>query len=161
VCRAYVQPGAPDPLLTHPHCPSPSLIENFEQVATSTPAPSTPTASTEAPKAEKKPVEAPKKAPEAKTPKATQAAPVPAVSLEELKQDSKFAKYCKMISVGVPRPNVYGKMAGDGLSPRSVELFKCVPLARTPTHPYLPSYLCMSSMLLRLMHSCACSDYHR
>lgn len=48
----------------------------------------------------------------------------PAVDKEALKQDPKFSKYFKMLSVGVPAPSVYGKMANDGMGEADVNLFK-------------------------------------
>jgi hypothetical protein len=46
------------------------------------------------------------------------------VDKEELKKDPKFAKYFRMLAVGVPAPSVYGKMASDGLEPDDVRIFK-------------------------------------
>ena len=31
-----------------------------------------------------------------------------------------------MVNVGVPKANVYAKMASDGMSPKSVDRFRCV-----------------------------------
>ena len=46
------------------------------------------------------------------------------VDKEALKQDPKFSKYFKMLSVGVPAGSIYGKMAADGLSEADVNTFK-------------------------------------
>jgi len=46
------------------------------------------------------------------------------VDKEALKQDPKFSKYFKMLSVGVPASSVYGKMISDGLSADDVNTFK-------------------------------------
>ena len=46
------------------------------------------------------------------------------LDIDGMKQDLKFAKYFKMISVGVPKPSVYAKMSGEGMSPTSFNRFK-------------------------------------
>lgn len=46
------------------------------------------------------------------------------VDKEELKKDPKFAKYFKMLSVGVAKGNVYAKMASEGFSPEDLEKFR-------------------------------------
>lgn len=50
------------------------------------------------------------------------------VDVGAMKEDPKFSKYFKMISVGVPKPSVYAKMTADGSSPTSLDRFKYVHL---------------------------------
>lgn len=70
---------------------------------------------------------APAKKPEPPAPKKPEplaAAPLPTVDKETMKADPKFSKYFKMIAVGVPKGNVYAKMATEGLAPADVDMFK-------------------------------------